>query len=86
MSELRINGRRHLLLIYIHGFMGNETSFQNFPAHVYDSLSQRLSASHTVEYIVYPRFKTRKNINVAGDDFSLWCVAQVSYPKTSMKG
>lgn len=86
MSELPINGRRHLLLIYIHGFMGNETSFQNFPAHVYVSLSQRLSASHTVEYIVYPRFKTRKNINVAGDDFSLWCVAQASYPKTSMKG
>ncbi|KAL8655425.1 MAG: hypothetical protein Q9210_000891, partial [Variospora velana] len=33
MPESPINGRRHLLLIYIHGFMGNETSFQNFPAH-----------------------------------------------------
>src|SRR4051812_8803886 len=28
------DGRRTLLLVYIHGFMGNETSFQSFPAHV----------------------------------------------------
>lgn len=27
------NGRRTLLLIYIHGFMGDETSFRSFPAH-----------------------------------------------------
>lgn len=27
------SGRRTLLLIYIHGFMGDETSFRSFPAH-----------------------------------------------------
>ncbi|KAI4191771.1 MAG: hypothetical protein LQ346_004623, partial [Caloplaca aetnensis] len=52
--------------------MGNETSFQNFPSHVHRSLSQQLSATHTVDSVVYPRFKTRKKINVAGDDFSTW--------------
>lgn len=30
------NERRRLLIIYIHGFMGTETSFQSFPRHVHD--------------------------------------------------
>src|SRR5438045_5011817 len=33
-SESGRDGRRKLLLIYIHGFLGNETSFRSFPAHV----------------------------------------------------
>ncbi|KAL8763611.1 MAG: hypothetical protein Q9184_000611 [Pyrenodesmia sp. 2 TL-2023] len=73
MSEFTTKSRRRLLLVYIHGFMGNETSFQNFPSHVHRSLSQQLLATYTVDSVVYPRFKTRKKINVAGDDFSGWC-------------
>ncbi len=80
MSELSKTSRRRIILVYIHGFMGNETSFQNFPSHVHRSLSQQLSASHTVDSVVYPRFKTRKKINVAGEDFSKWCVFSSWFP------
>lgn len=71
-SESNRDGRRKLLLVYIHGFMGNETSFQSFPAHVHNLLSIALEASHIVHTKIYPRYKSRKAINFARDDFSIW--------------
>ncbi|KAL9101013.1 MAG: hypothetical protein Q9163_003679 [Psora crenata] len=51
-----------LLLIYVHGFMGNETSFQSFPAHVHNAVTESLKGSHVVHTKIYPRYKTRKKI------------------------
>lgn len=64
--------RRKLLCIYVHGFMGNETSFRSFPAHVHNLLAVLLGASHAVHTKVYPRYRSRQNITVARDDFSRW--------------
>ncbi|KAI1746292.1 hypothetical protein F4680DRAFT_455465 [Xylaria scruposa] len=64
--------RRKLLVIYIHGFMGNDTSFQSFPAHVHSYLKSALSDSHVVHSKIYPRYKTYKSIDVARDNFSKW--------------
>lgn len=64
--------KRSLLLIYVHGFMGNETSFQSFPAHVHNLLSIILAETHTVHTKLYPRYKSRKAIEFARDDFSKW--------------
>ncbi|KAI0814336.1 hypothetical protein GGR55DRAFT_427633 [Xylaria sp. FL0064] len=64
--------RRKLLVIYIHGFMGNDTSFQSFPAHVHQYLKVALSDSHVVHSKVYPRYKTYKSIEIARDNFSKW--------------
>lgn len=64
--------RRKLLLIYIHGFMGDETSFQSFPAHVHHVLAALVTDSHTVHTKVYPRYRSKKNIKFARDDFSRW--------------
>lgn len=66
------SGRRTLLLIYIHGFVGNETSFQSFPAHVHNVLSITLAETHIVHTKIYPRYKSRKHIEFARDDFSKW--------------
>lgn len=66
------DGRRTLLLIYIHGFMGNETSFQNFPAHLHSLLATTLIESHVVHAKIYPRYKSRRAIEFARDDFSSW--------------
>jgi hypothetical protein len=66
--------RRTLLLIYIHGFMGNETSFKSFPAHVHNVLTVTLSESHVVHSKIYPRYRSRKPIEHARDDFSNWFV------------
>lgn len=64
--------RRILLLVYIHGFMGNESSFQSFPAHVHNLLSIALNETHSVHTKMYPRYKSRKGIEFARDDFSTW--------------
>ncbi|KAF2477060.1 uncharacterized protein BDR25DRAFT_309372 [Lindgomyces ingoldianus] len=64
--------RRRLLLIYIHGFMGNETSFQSFPAHVHNLVTITLAQSHTVHTKIYPRYKSRDSLELRRDDFSNW--------------
>lgn len=67
-------GRRKLLLIYIHGFMGNETSFQSFPAHVHNLVSILVADTHVVHTKLYPRYKSRKAIGLVAESFSDWCV------------
>lgn len=66
------SGRRTLLLIFIHGFMGNETSFQSFPAHVHNLVASLVADTHVVHTKLYPRYRSRKNITFARDDFSRW--------------
>ncbi|KAL7625309.1 hypothetical protein AAE478_004525 [Parahypoxylon ruwenzoriense] len=65
-------GRRKLLVIYIHGFMGSDASFQSFPAHVHKYLKLALSDTHIVHSKIYPRYKTYKALGVARDNFSGW--------------
>lgn len=65
-------GRRKLLLIYIHGFLGDETSFQSFPAHVHNLVTITLADSHVVHTKIYPKYKSRNTLNVARDEFSRW--------------
>ena len=64
--------KRTLLLVYIHGFMGNETSFQSFPAHIHNLVTVNLADTHHVHTKIYPRYKSRKAIEYARDDFSKW--------------
>ncbi|WYZ38854.1 hypothetical protein EsH8_III_000768 [Colletotrichum jinshuiense] len=64
--------RRTLLIIYIHGFYGNESSFRSFPAHVHNHLKEAIAETHVVHSKIYPRYKTYKAIDVARDNFSQW--------------
>ncbi|KAK0742265.1 hypothetical protein B0T21DRAFT_271434, partial [Apiosordaria backusii] len=64
--------RRRLLLIYIHGFMGNDSSFRSFPAHVHAFLKETLAKTHVIHTKIYPRYKTYKSIEVACENFSKW--------------
>ena len=64
--------RRRLLLIYVHGFMGNETSFRSFPAHVHNLLTVLLAETHVVHTKIYPRYRSKKSIGLARDNFSKW--------------
>lgn len=65
-------GRRKLLLVYIHGFMGDETSFRNFPAHVHNLVTITLADTHLVYSKIYPKYRSRYALEVARDDFSKW--------------
>ncbi|OTB07860.1 hypothetical protein M426DRAFT_19792 [Hypoxylon sp. CI-4A] len=71
-SEQDTSGRRRLLVIYIHGFMGNDASFQSFPAHVHQYLKLALADTHVIHSKIYPRYKTYKALDVARDNFSKW--------------
>lgn len=64
--------RRKLLCIYVHGFMGDTTSFQSFPAHVHNLLTVLLAETHVVHTKLYPRYRSKRNISFARDDFSKW--------------
>ncbi|POR39570.1 Uncharacterized protein TPAR_00243 [Tolypocladium paradoxum] len=64
--------RRRLLVVYIHGFYGNDQSFRSFPAHVHSLLRTLLADSHVIHSKIYPRYKTYKAIEVARDNFSAW--------------
>ena len=52
--------------------MGNETSFQSFPAHVHNLVTVKLEGSHVVHTKIYPKYKSRKAIEFARDAFSEW--------------
>ena len=67
-----VSEKRTLLLIYVHGFMGDETSFRAFPAHVHTFLSDSLRESHNVHTKIYPRYKTRSKVGEVREIFSNW--------------
>lgn len=58
--------------MYIHGFMGDETSFRSFPAHVHNLLTVLLAETHVVHTKIYPRYRSKRNISFATHDFSQW--------------
>ena len=80
LPEVNPDGKRKLLLIYIHGFMGNETSFQSFPAHVHDLVRDLMVETHIVHTKIYPRYRSRRAIEFARDEFSNWYGPRIRYP------
>lgn len=68
------SGKRRLLLVYIHGFMGSEASFQDLPAHIHDLLTSILTESHVVYTRIYPRYKSYGELQAAVNQFSAWYV------------
>ncbi|PWY74805.1 hypothetical protein BO83DRAFT_443831 [Aspergillus eucalypticola CBS 122712] len=55
----RHEGKRRLLLIYIHSFLGSEESFCNFPREVHNLLKVSLAQTHVTYTKIYPRYKSR---------------------------
>ncbi|KAL5116436.1 hypothetical protein ACEQ8H_005672 [Pleosporales sp. CAS-2024a] len=74
---------RRVLLVYIHGFMGNETSFRSFPAHVHNLVTVTLADTRVVHTKLYPRYKSRNTLENARDNFSNWHVDVDSLPNHS---
>ncbi|KAJ7206527.1 hypothetical protein GGX14DRAFT_457179 [Mycena pura] len=69
-------------LVYIHGFQGNDTSFQTFPT----DLQRHLSASIPpylnikIQSSLYPTYKSRKPIAFATQNFLAWLTTQPPGP------
>lgn len=71
------NFKRRLLLIYIHGFNGTETTFQDLPLQVHGALTGLLTDSHVVHTRIYPRYKSEGDFQAAVNQFSKWYVNRV---------
>ncbi|ETS75790.1 hypothetical protein PFICI_12734 [Pestalotiopsis fici W106-1] len=81
--DTRQGPRRRLLIIYIHGFIGNDDSFHSFPVHVHRYLRQKLASTHAIHSKIYPRYKTYKAFHLARDNFSEWLALHES-PSTDV--
>ncbi|KAJ7766350.1 hypothetical protein DFH07DRAFT_352200 [Mycena maculata] len=69
-------------LVYIHGFQGNDTSFQTFPTDLQQHLSANIP-SHlniNIRTSLYPTYKSRKPIALATHNFLAWLSTQPPGP------
>ncbi|KAJ6552244.1 hypothetical protein DFH09DRAFT_1167448 [Mycena vulgaris] len=69
-------------LVYIHGFQGNDTSFQTFPTDLQQHLSANIPPhlNIKIQTSLYPTYKSRKPISVATQNFLAWLSTQPPGP------
>ncbi|KAJ7111377.1 hypothetical protein C8R44DRAFT_799402 [Mycena epipterygia] len=69
-------------LVYIHGFQGNDTSFQTFPTDLQRHLSANIPAhlNIKIQSSLYPTYKSRKPIALATKNFLAWLSTQPPGP------
>ncbi|KAI0050205.1 hypothetical protein FA95DRAFT_1555907 [Auriscalpium vulgare] len=60
-----------LLIIFIHGFKGTDTTFANFPTRLQHLLSETIE-SVAVECIVFPAYETKGELDKAVERFADW--------------
>ncbi|ORX94729.1 hypothetical protein K493DRAFT_28376, partial [Basidiobolus meristosporus CBS 931.73] len=60
-----------LLLIFIHGFKGNERTFEDFPERLRTVLTNSLTAVD-VDVVVYPQYETRGDLKAAATNLCNW--------------
>ncbi|KAJ7624445.1 hypothetical protein FB45DRAFT_83027 [Roridomyces roridus] len=75
------NGRETVVhLVYIHGFQGNDTSFQTFPTDLHEYLAAKIPAHLKLQSSLYPTYKSRKPIAQATQNFLSWLSTQPPGP------
>ncbi|KAI0307238.1 hypothetical protein B0F90DRAFT_1814020 [Multifurca ochricompacta] len=60
-----------LLIIFIHGFKGDDSTFKDFPSRLQHILSETVQGTIT-ESIVFPAYETKGDLNNAVQSFSDW--------------
>ncbi|KAF8450520.1 hypothetical protein L210DRAFT_283686 [Boletus edulis BED1] len=60
-----------LLIVFIHGFKGTESTFENFPSRLQHVLSES-ERNLSVEYVVFPAYETKGELNAAVVRFADW--------------
>lgn len=69
--------KRVLLLCFIHGFKGDDDTFQHFPDDLNQTLSSNLGGDH-IESIVYPKYETKGELAETTAAFLEWSVTCAS--------
>ncbi|KAI8082184.1 hypothetical protein BDF21DRAFT_337922 [Thamnidium elegans] len=65
-----------LLLVFVHGFRGSDSSFKDFPNRLQTILTNSVKAD--VNAVVYPSYKTAGDLRIAVENFSVWLCNEVS--------
>ncbi|KAI8070936.1 hypothetical protein BC940DRAFT_294795 [Gongronella butleri] len=68
-----------LLLVFVHGFRGSETSFKDYPNWLQSSLSEVMQVEATS--VVYPSYKTAGDLQIAVENFATWILDQLKPEK-----
>ncbi|RKU47043.1 hypothetical protein DL546_008677 [Coniochaeta pulveracea] len=68
--------KRVLLLCFIHGFKGDDDTFQHFPDDLNQTLSSNLGGDH-IESIVYPKYETKGELAETTAAFLEWLKERV---------
>jgi hypothetical protein len=76
-SSPSTNVKRVLLLCFIHGFKGNDDTFQNFPEDLKKTISSNLDDEH-IESVVYPKYETKGELAQSTEAFLGWYIAIIS--------
>ncbi|KIM42249.1 hypothetical protein M413DRAFT_444684 [Hebeloma cylindrosporum] len=69
-------------LIYIHGFQGNDTTFQSFPKHLQEHIAAQIPEHLDIQIqsSLYPTYKSVKPISNATKNFLEWLTTQPPGP------
>ncbi|OBT65207.1 hypothetical protein VE03_04723 [Pseudogymnoascus sp. 23342-1-I1] len=68
--------KKTLLLVFIHGFKGDDKTFSSFPKHLTTLLSPSLPNTNIVP-LVYPAYETRGDLAAAVASFRTWLLDHV---------
>ncbi|CAI2184382.1 5902_t:CDS:2 [Funneliformis geosporum] len=68
--------KNNLLLVFIHGFKGDDETFLDFPKRLQHVLQETIS-NIKIRSIVYPRYETRGELKEAVERFCLWLENEV---------
>lgn len=60
-----------LLIVFIHGFKGDDTTFKDFPSRLRHILSESLQGT-VIESIAFPVYETKGDLNKAVESFADW--------------
>ncbi|KAM0815903.1 putative DUF676 domain-containing protein [Seiridium cardinale] len=67
---------RTLLLCFIHGFKGDDDTFQTFPYDLKVQVAKKLP-DHGVESVVYPKYETKGELAQSSEQFLSWLKERV---------
>jgi pimeloyl-ACP methyl ester carboxylesterase len=69
-----------LLLIFIHGFRGDDTTFGSFPERLRHVITNSIP-SVDVDALVYPKYDTRRDLSQAVQMFTRWLIEHLKSDK-----
>jgi hypothetical protein len=71
--------KRVLLLCFIHGFKGNDDTFQSFPEDLKRTVASNLDDDR-IESVVYPKYETKGELAQSTESFLGWYASPLITP------